>query len=430
MATGNISPAGKSFTGAAEYDLAQGRYAEQEEAKKPEILEQNFLFGNDYKDIGKQFRDVADYNKNVKSPVMKFSINFDPKEKLSDAQKLEFTKRVMKEMGIREDNHQYMITRHSDKAHDHHHILVNRVGMDGKAIDYSHTIPKLEKSIDKVEKEMGLNNDLAKTRRYVFDESSEKGYKVQLENFPRNKSIAKNQARTKTKSLDMKKDYMRKTISKEMSNSKNLEEFKKNLQEKNINADMRFNKENKLTGISFEYDNLSVKGSAMGKEFKASGISSTLENNKLQEQKISAEKQTKIKPEQDIDPILREEITQDFKAETLKNIDKAIEKIEPYREHNSKTYEGMQGLKVAVSENQIENKSDLEKINKVAKKHISDIEKMEKMQKEKSQKIEPEKQHEKAVNDEYHRFTESKSNRKEKEQNQEQNQEKKRGFRR
>ena len=276
MPIGNISNAGKSFTGAAEYDLAQGKYAEQNEEKKPEILEQNFLFGNDYKDLGKQFREISKYNERVKSPVMKMSISFDSKEKLSSAQKLEFTKMTMKEMGIREDNHQYMITRHSDKAHDHHHILANRVGMDGKAIDYSHTVPKLEKSIDKIEKEMGLNNDLAKTRRYVFDENTEKGYKVQLENFPRNKSIAKNQARTKTKSLDMKKDYMRKTISKEMSNSKNLEEFKKNLQEKNINADMRFNKENKLTGISFEYDNLSVKGSALGKEFKSSYVENSV----------------------------------------------------------------------------------------------------------------------------------------------------------
>ena len=55
-------------------------------------------------------------------------------------------------MGIREDNHQYMITRHSDKKHDHHHVLANRVGMDRKVIDYSHSIPRLEKSIDKVEK--------------------------------------------------------------------------------------------------------------------------------------------------------------------------------------------------------------------------------------------------------------------------------------
>ena len=399
MATGNISPAGKSFTGAAEYDLAQGKYAEQEEAKKPEILEQNFLFGNDYKDIGKQFRDVADYNKNVKSPVMKFSINFDPKEKLSDAQKLEFTKRVMKEMGIREDNHQYMITRHSDKAHDHHHILVNRVGMDGKAIDYSHTIPKLEKSIDKVEKEMGLNNDLAKTRRYVFDESSEKGYKVQLENFPRNKSIAKNQARTKTKSLDMKKDYMRKTISKEMSNSKNLEEFKKNLQEKNINADMRFNKENKLTGISFKYDNLSVKGSAMGKEFKASGIEKEIKNN------IDREN---IKPLPKVEIESRE--VQELRKETLQNLDKAIEKIEPYKEANLKTYESVKTIKQGVQRNELNSKEDLQKINQMAKNHISNIE---------TQEQKPE----------LTRFEQAKLNREAK-QGQEQEQEKKRGFRR
>ena len=197
MPIGNISKAGKSFSGAAEYDLAQGKYAEQENSKKPEILEQNFVFGNDYKDLGKQFREVSNENKRVESPVMKVSISFDSKENLSESQKIEFTKKVMKEMGIREDNHQYMITRHSDKKHDHHHVLANRVGMDRKVIDYSHSIPRLEKSIDKVEKEMKLNNELSKTRRYVFDEKNEKGYKVQKENFRSNRE----KVSTKTKSL-------------------------------------------------------------------------------------------------------------------------------------------------------------------------------------------------------------------------------------
>lgn len=435
MATGNISPAGKSFTGAAEYDLAQGKYAEQEEAKKPEILEQNFLFGNDYKDIGKQFRDVADYNKNVKSPVMKFSINFDPKEKLSDAQKVEFTKRVMKEMGIREDNHQYMITRHSDKAHDHHHILANRVGMDGKAIDYSHTIPKLEKSIDKVEKEMGLNNDLAKTRRYVFDENTEKGYKVQVENFKRNKSIAKNQARTKTKSLDEKKDFMRRTISKEMGNSKNLEEFKKNLQEKNISAEMRFDKSNKLTGVSFQYDNLSIKGSALGKEFKASYVENSVNkeydldkgrrdrelmqvmskeekiqfmHEKLERFNFREEKQ-ETRQEQN-----RTQEIKELREETLKNLDKAIGKIEPYKNINYQTYEAVENIRKAVIKEEITEKKDLEQVNQMAKNHISRIDQEEK-------KIEQGK---------YDDFDARRAKMMEAKQEQEQDQEKKRGFRR
>lgn len=403
MPIGSISKSGSSFRGAAEYDLAQGIYAKDAEEKKPEIIEQNFVFGDNAKDLGKQFRDLAQDNDKCKKPVMKFSISFDPKEKMTDAQKKEFTKRVMNEMGIKEDSHQYMITRHSDKGHDHHHILANRVGMDGKLINDSFSKARLEKAIDKTEKEMKLNNDLAKSRRFVYDETQEKGYRVQKENFRSNKSIEQNQKPTKEKSLDNKKSFMIAEISKAKAISKSPEELKINLKEKNIDAEMRFDKSGKFTGVAFNYDNLSVKGSALGKEFKASQLQKEFSINasKVQENK--------------------EQITQDLKAETLKNIDTAIEKMEPYREHNSKTYEGMQGLKVAVSENQIENKSDLEKINKVAKTHISDIERMENMQKEKPQKIEPEKpQIEQKEDREYSRFEQNDNNRKEKEKEQEQ----------
>ena len=397
MPIGNISKAGKSFSGAAEYDLAQGKYAEQENSKKPEILEQNFVFGNDYKDLGKQFREVSNENKRVESPVMKVSISFDTKENLSESQKIEFTKKVMKEMGIREDNHQYMITRHSDKKHDHHHVLANRVGMDRKVIDYSHSIPRLEKSIDKVEKEMKLNNDLSKTRRYVFDEKNEKGYKVQKENFRSNRE----KVSTKTKSLGIaeKKDYIKNNVEKSLQESKSVSDLQSKLQEKNISVETRFDKANKLTGISFKYDNLSVKGSAMGKEFKASGIEKEIKNN------IDREN---IKPLPKVEIESRE--IQELRKDTLQNLDKAIEKIEPYKEANLKTYESVKTIKEGVQRNELNSKEDLQKINQMAKNHISNIE---------AQEQKPE----------ISRFEQAKSNREEK-QEQNQEQEKKRGFRR
>ena len=397
MPIGNISKAGKSFSGAAEYDLAQGKYAEQENSKKPEILEQNFVFGNDYKDLGKQFREVSNENKRVESPVMKVSISFDTKENLSESQKIEFTKKVMKEMGIREDNHQYMITRHSDKKHDHHHVLANRVGMDRKVIDYSHSIPRLEKSIDKVEKEMKLNNDLSKTRRYVFDEKNEKGYKVQKENFRSNRE----KVSTKTKSLGVaeKKDYIKNSVEKSLQESKSVSDLQSKLQEKNISVETRFDKANKLTGISFKYDNLSVKGSAMGKEFKASGIEKEIKNN------IDREN---IKPLPKVEIESRE--IQELRKDTLQNLDKAIEKIEPYKEANLKTYESVKTIKQGVQRNELNSKEDLQKINQMAKNHISNIE---------AQEQKPE----------ISRFEQAKSNREEK-QEQNQEQEKKRGFRR
>jgi hypothetical protein len=401
MPIGNISKAGKSFSGAAEYDLAQGKYAEQENSKKPEILEQNFVFGNDYKDLGKQFREVSNENKRVESPVMKVSISFDTKENLSESQKIEFTKKVMKEMGIREDNHQYMITRHSDKKHDHHHVLANRVGMDRKVIDYSHSIPRLEKSIDKVEKEMKLNNDLSKTRRYVFDEKNEKGYKVQKENFRSNRE----KVSTKTKSLGVaeKKDYIKNSVEKSLQESKSVSDLQSKLQEKNISVEARFDKANKLTGISFKYDNLSVKGSAMGKEFKASGIEKEIKNN------IDREN---IKPLPKVEIESRE--VQELRKETLQNLDKAIEKIEPYKEANLKTYESVKTIKQGVQRNELNSKEDLQKINQMAKNHISNIE---------AQEQKPE------IQQNYDRFDQAKAN-KEAKQEQERDQEKKRGFRR
>lgn len=398
MPIGNISKAGKSFTGAAEYDLAQGKYAEQEASKKPEILEQNFVFGNDYKDLGKQFREVSNYNKRVESPVMKISISFDSKENLSDKQKIDFTKNVMKEMGIREDNHQYMITRHSDKKHDHHHILANRVGMDGKAIDYSHSIPKLEKSIDKVEKQMQFNNELSKTRRYVFDETQEKGYKVQKENFRSNRT--KVPTKDKKIGIENKKEYIKNNVEKSLKESKTISELQNKLQQKNISVETRFNKENKLTGISFQYDNLSVKGSAMGKEFKASGIEKEIQNN-IEREKINSIPKVETENKK----------LQEIRKETLQNLDRAIEKIQPYKEANIKTYESVTIIREGVQRNEINSKEDLQRVNQMAKNHISNIE---------NQEQKPE----------LTRFEQAKLNREAKQEEEHQEQERKRGFRR
>ena len=124
---------------------------------------------------------------------------------------------------------------------------------------------------------MKLNNELSKTRRYVFDEKNEKGYKVQKENFRSNRE----KVSTKTKSLGIaeKKDYIKNNVEKSLQESKSVSDLQSKLQEKNISVETRFDKANKLTGISFKYDNLSVKGSAMGKEFKASGIEKEIKNN-------------------------------------------------------------------------------------------------------------------------------------------------------
>ena len=199
--------------------------------------------------------------------------------------------------------------------------------------------------------------------------------------------------------MQKKKDYIKNNVEKSLQESKSVSDLQSKLQEKNISVETRFDKANKLTGISFKYDNLSVKGSAMGKEFKASGIEKEIKNN------IDREN---IKPLPKVEIESRE--IQELRKDTLQNLDKAIEKIEPYKEANLKTYESVKTIKEGVQRNELNSKEDLQKINQMAKNHISNIE---------AQEQKPE----------ISRFEQAKSNREEK-QEQNQEQEKKRGFRR
>lgn len=276
MPIGKISKSGNSFSGAAEYDLAQGKYRTENSKKKPQVLENNLIFAHHYKEIGREFRSLALKNKRCSKPVLKFSISFDPTEVLTDSLKLEFTKLVMAEMGITDD-HQYIITRHIDKAHDHHHILLNRVGLDGKVWDDSYGRNRLETCIDKVEKMLGIDNSLAEKRRYVYDPNNEKGYTVQLNNF--NDRKEKTPTKNSKKGVDKKKSYIQNHVDFALINSRDFNSFYMLLKKKKIETELRFNNDGKLAGISFNYDNYSIKGSGLGTNFKANNIEKRIKAN-------------------------------------------------------------------------------------------------------------------------------------------------------
>lgn len=287
MPIGKISKSGERFTRAAEYDLAQGRYRTENSKKKPVILKQNMILSKEFRQIGFDFHVVAEKNKRCKKPVLKFSVSFDPKEELTDDEKIEFTSLVMQEMGISDFNHQYIVTRHQDKAHDHHHVLANRVGVDRKVIGDSFSQNRMEVACDKVEKMLGMKNDLAKKRRFVYDETVEKGYLVQQDSFSKNKE--KTPTKTTKKNVENKKKLMQNEIDLALIHAQNLNQFFLFLMEKKIEAKFRLDRKSMLTGISFRYDHLSVKGSAFGTKYKASNIEKTIalnQNNPAQDNQI------------------------------------------------------------------------------------------------------------------------------------------------
>lgn len=266
MAIGKIAEKSQSVADGINYILASGRYEKDFEKKKPEIIMSNF-FTNTYDTdvLAKEFHNVSSINARCKNPEMKFSISFDKNENLSEEIQLEFTKNVIKEMGVNDENYQYLVVSHSDQPHPHHHILINRVGLDSTVLSNSFSKAKLELAIDKTEKLMGLSNDLAETRRYVYDPSQINSYRVQSENFKKNQKQIK-PIREKSQTLQEKKQYMQTQIILVIRENRitNPYDLEKELKKKNIGFKFTMDKQNKkVLGTSFEYQKLALKGSAI-----------------------------------------------------------------------------------------------------------------------------------------------------------------------
>lgn len=313
MAIATIHNSGSSFAGISEYVLAQGKYAGEEKTKQPEIIEKNNIYSDNYKDIGREVTEISKGNSKVKKTVMHYSISFDEKDKTPEEVRIEVVKSTMRDMGIKDDNHQYIIAKHNDKAHPHYHIIVNRVGLDGKILSDSYSKNRLEVAIDKAEKKLGIDNSLAEKRRFVWNPNNEKGYDV-VQKPIKEKAIIR-EPKDKKLSLSQKKDFIQDKINEALTNKRvsNPEQLKAELQKSKIEFEYKTNIKG-LAQTSFKYDKIAVKGSqidfkasVIDKQFKANlEYKNTLNNNEKIADKVFKEKGAFYQYEENINSIIQQ----------------------------------------------------------------------------------------------------------------------------
>lgn len=134
---------GAGFSGCAKYDLDQG-HRNNKDARLlaaegvPLKVKPNGSITVNARDIGRAFRAQAlALNPDIKLPVGRAMLAFNPKDtpRLTDDYMVKIAREYMDRMGI--VNTQYTIVRHSEKAHQHVHIIYNRVDNDGNLISDS-----------------------------------------------------------------------------------------------------------------------------------------------------------------------------------------------------------------------------------------------------------------------------------------------------
>jgi hypothetical protein len=234
---------GKGFRGALRYNL------EKVEKKMAEVLDHSFVRVNE-KSIMKEIQMVRVLRPNLQKFFYHTSINFPPYEDISNELMKQIAHDYLEANGF--NQHQFIIFRHYDANHPHLHILVNRIGYDGKVLTDSNDFVRSESVLRELEKKHNLtqviSSKLATERAATKDE---------LEMMKRTKLPSH-----KTQLQIIIKDILK------CKSMVTCSQFIQALQNKGVRPQFNIATTGYVSGISYAYQGLVITGSKLGSDFK------------------------------------------------------------------------------------------------------------------------------------------------------------------
>jgi len=239
---------GKSFRGTV-------RYVMNETA---ELLEAEGILAGTTEEIIRGFAMQRSGRKEITQPVGHIPLSFAPEDKhrMTNDFMVQLAKEYMEEMGIR--NTQYVIVRHHNSDNEHLHIVYNRIDNDLKLISVNYDYKRNIKVCKKLKDKHGLTYGKGKERV----------------------------KREKLRNPDAVKYLLYDIIKAILPYCTNEKEFQGYLQSKNINVEFKHKRTSgEIEGISFNYDNISFKGSQIDRKFSYGNLKKEFEKNRLEAQK-------------------------------------------------------------------------------------------------------------------------------------------------
>lgn len=195
-------------------------------------------------------------------------LSFYPGEKPSDELMKTIAKKYLDELGI--VNTQYAVSKHTDKAHLHLHIVANLVGNDGKSINDSYIGLRGKKIAQRLTEEYKLIPAIHKTLDLThlenLNQSEANRYKIYMavaECLPKSKSMEELEDLLKPHGIEVQYKYKRGTDEKQ--------------------------------GISFKLRKYSFKGSQVDRRYSYVGLQKTIiQQQSLMDTKVNLEKTEEV----------------------------------------------------------------------------------------------------------------------------------------
>ena len=196
--------AGHSFYGSIRYICR--------DEQRAEVLATEGVRAHDYRLMIQDFALQAELNSVKRQACFHSILSFYPGENVSNDTMVTIAGRYLKELGI--TNTQYAITKHTDKAHLHLHIIANMVDNNGRSIKDNWIGLRGKKIAQALTQEYrlipALKKNLARTNLEALSESEATKYKIFTaiqEQLPQCKTLEELEVRLKKSGIDVQYKY-------------------------------------------------------------------------------------------------------------------------------------------------------------------------------------------------------------------------------
>lgn len=241
---------GKDFRGVLDY------VSRKEGAK---LLGGN-VAGKDSATIAAEFRASSDLRRKLTKCVYHVSLSVSPEENLNDRKWMAIAKNYLK--GMEFSGSQYVVYRHTDRNHDHIHIIASRVRLtDGTVVRDSWQYRRSEVLVRQLEQEFGLLPTRSSWER--------------RERAPKTGEIRRER---RTGELS-KRVELQKAIREVLQQCRSLESFTEALSHQGVSVRLRQSASGKIQGISYQLDGIAFQGRKLGKNYTWQSVQAMLENN-------------------------------------------------------------------------------------------------------------------------------------------------------
>ena len=247
---------GRSFGGVVRY-LFEGR-KEQPSDKRAEVLVAVGVRADSEAHMSADFNRGRQLNPNLGQAVWHTSLSFNPDDaaNLDSVKMLAIAEGYVQKMGL--DKTQYAIIRHHDQPDNQHlHIIANRVADDGQTIKDGQNFFRSKLALKELIQEHGL--------------TPPQGLRVEQQHAPTDKA-------------ELAKYELRQALHQALATATDRPALLATLRAEKINAQEFTNKAGTVTGISFEKDGHTFKGSAVAREYSLAGLDKQLAANQMRQQ--------------------------------------------------------------------------------------------------------------------------------------------------